>query len=69
MKRWFYIVFFNAVWAVFPLWVLRHAYMEIGDTFRIMERTRQERHLARDIPSPGKAEQSDLFHLAKNIKK
>ena len=25
-ERWLYIVFFNAIWAFFQLWVLRQAY-------------------------------------------
>lgn len=26
---WFYVVFFNAIWIFFPMWVLRRAYLEI----------------------------------------
>ena len=44
LKRWFHIVFFNAIWVFFPLWVLRRAYSDIRDTFRFVERTRGERY-------------------------
>lgn len=29
LHLWFYVVFFNALWIFFPMWVLRRAYLEI----------------------------------------
>lgn len=28
---WFHIVFFNAIWIFFPMWILRRAYLEIAN--------------------------------------
>lgn len=27
--RWVYLVFFNGLWVVFPLWILRRAYLSL----------------------------------------
>ena len=42
--RWFHIVFFNAIWVFFPLWVLRSAYVEISAKFRAVETKGSERY-------------------------
>ena len=46
--RWFHIVGFNAIWIFFPLWVLRSAYVDISEKFRIVERKGHERYGDRD---------------------
>lgn len=35
--RWFHIVGFNALWIFFPLYVLRSAYLDISEKFRVVE--------------------------------
>ncbi len=46
--RWFHIVFFNAIWIFFPLWVLRSAYVDISEKFRALEIKGSERYSDRD---------------------
>lgn len=46
--RWFHIVSLNAIWIFFPLWVLRSAYVDISEKFRVVERKGYEQYEDRD---------------------
>ena len=48
LQRWLYIVLSNAIWAIFPLWVLKRAYSDIGDAFRAAAGVRGERYVSGD---------------------
>ena len=41
-QRWFHIVFLNAIWVFFPLWVLRRAYVDIVDASKAVQRVQGE---------------------------
>lgn len=48
LARWFYIVGFNAIWTFFPLYVLRSAYVDISEKFRLVDVRGYERYEDRD---------------------
>ncbi|MCJ1463452.1 hypothetical protein MMC07_002059, partial [Pseudocyphellaria aurata] len=39
---WIYIIFFNAIWVFFPLWVLKETYSSVSDAFTVAERVEAE---------------------------
>ena len=48
LARWFHIVGFNAIWIFFPLYVLRSAYVDISEKFRVVEMDGYKRYKDRD---------------------
>lgn len=38
-ERWIYIVFFNSIWVLFPVWVLKETYTSVNDAFMVAEET------------------------------
>ena len=48
LARWFHIVGFNAIWIFFPLYVLRSAYVDISEKFRVVAMDGYKRYEDRD---------------------
>ena len=46
--RWFHIVGLNAIWIFFPLYVLKSAYLDISEKFRVVGTKEYDRREGRD---------------------